>query len=163
MDREREFRKQQNALMIAGQGFILFSAWSVIKLFLYLTVEKKFVLDIIGDLDDDRLTVTFAFAILSVIFLLDALIHFIIGKSAMDIARGGRLKKLYIPFIAIYTVATMVVFYFNADTAFAIQDTEDVSALALEIMSIVLLIAILVSSYKIYKYRKENASHSGRE
>lgn len=150
---EKELRRNQTALVTLGDGIILFSVWSVLRILLILwagpaldlsAVEAEFGPEL---MPLARLAV---FVILILLMLPDFLLRLYIGRTARKEGMDGRQKNTYLVFAALillvslgFSVASLVLAFKNgiSDQSYL----EFVVSFLVDLTSSVLLAELLVT------------------
>lgn len=157
MDEARLYRKYQNTLLIAGQSVIMLCIWSMIKLFMYLTVDREYIYELMGDYTDEPMMKTISTIVLVIIFSVDSFIHYKMGSKSIAIAKGDRLSIFYIILMLVYVISTLVLLPNSYNFSQGTRLVEDISSLILDLFSCALLITIIYSSFWVNRYRKEHS------
>ena len=97
-----ELRRFCKNLEIAGNGYILFGVWSVVKIFMMLTMNSRIMKDLIDsagvvDRVSEHTMTLILIAIFAVISMVILILHLFIGRSAIKYSRGRKKRKgLYV-------------------------------------------------------------------
>ena len=92
-------RRLKNNLIYSGVSYMVFGAWSVVRILMSLTMTSGVYEYISEGIDRDTFSDTgikMVFAtIIAVLLLLIALFHLYIGTGAVRYAKGRKMRKLY--------------------------------------------------------------------
>lgn len=162
-----ELRRAQNTLIVVGTGIILFGFWSAAKLLGSLLILRKETIDMVvaasgtteGVSERALFIVLFVFTTIIVALLL-ALRAFI-GRAAIDEGRGKRRGILYLVLTALFIVGSALsiitdirVIFFSEEAAEqfgALTPDQSLTALVIEVTSLIMLIEMVISSIKVRK------------
>ena len=152
----REYRKHQNALMVAGQGIIMMCAWSVLKYLMYLTVDREYLVELIIEAGGQDV-INMVIVITIIIAFIDVCIRLKIGRAAIAVAKGEERKSSYLVLTAIYLIVSVGAMFLNVGSGAKSLDRtiSMVSSYVLELLSWLQFIAILVASAKVRVYRRK--------
>jgi uncharacterized membrane protein len=160
----RQLRHDRDVLRMVGLGVIAFGLWSVVRVFMYIAIEKSQIYDLIKNAEKtiDEITeenadfvntlVYFLFiAIIMIATLCDILVRLYVGRCAIAEAKGLRRGNAYLViagFMALLSLLMMV----SALTG--LKPDADVildrlSTLLVELTSFITLIELFAAVYRI--------------
>ena len=173
LNKEIKLRKYEHSMVVSGGGVIIFGVWSVVKAILFFIVSpaEQFQ-SIYSDEDAQELydigfsntdASLFIFVAILIILIVDLLLRFYVGRSAILVGRRMRKKEIMYIVIAIFLGLVLFAGFF-ARILFA-QDyiagvkttawsTGNVSSIV-DLTSLLALIELIVSSFKVRRLRKE--------
>ena len=157
-------RKSRNNLIVVGTGIVLFSIWTVIKTMGSIILLRDETVAAIRDMAD---TGTYALsynAVLAVIIVSGALasavillINLYVGASAIAEGRGKRKSIVYLLLAGLMIILTIISIGANVAHIDAVEQrgayTRDtsLSAIIIDITSIIMLIDMITASVRIRK------------
>lgn len=164
-------RRLKRNLADCGTGYIIFGVWTVIKIFLTLTMNHPFIEQLLDDInteldmpvDADPETVQFLvnlflFIVFFIIAAVAFFIHLYIGSSAISFSNGKKKRKIFLFFCGCLIAANLFTIpsYFRYDDVYA--ETSGDKGLVPAIVDIsmcFLLFEIIYSVTRIDRLRKE--------
>lgn len=160
---EKELRKWQNLLVDAGTGVILFAAWSVVRVNLYLAflpISIKDVYDVADNLGINKtFFLVFMLVIVAAILLWQLSIRLYIGLSATAEGQGKQKGYAYLVVAAVLFVANL---QFNWQTYGVNQilageglSIEQIVSLCMEAAAMYVLIELLISGIRVKILKKK--------
>lgn len=175
-----ELRKRQNTLIIVGVGTIFFGVWSIIKtvgLFYFDKTRRLAVLkgavEASGAVWEDRYY-TVAVILAVVILTWDLIFRSFIGWAAISAGKGKRRSILYIiiaslmVWSSIWTITGLSADYVDLLVHITAQTPEEswneptLSAIIIEITSLIMLVEMIHASIRVKKLTNENGKHKKR-
>ena len=93
--KQTKLRKYRDILYIVGTAFIIFGAWSLIQLFLYLTIRRD-EMDLVAEASGFSGMIWLFYVILAAAVVIDVVLHFYIGLSARSESKTGKRHRAYI-------------------------------------------------------------------
>lgn len=156
---ERELRRQQNLLVDAGMGMVMFGIWGVVKINMFLALSSDFaeawqIALQESEIAEEYFLVGFwvAIAIYLVLVLFSRLY---IGMSA--VAEGKGKKKGYA-----YILMTAVLLVFNLHTNWYIYTEEQpvvnlnwIMGILLDMASLQIMMELVISAIRVKRLRKK--------
>lgn len=171
-ERQIKLRRYQNTLIIVGIGTIVFNVWTVIKCIGIALLRRDVIIgeyrktvtgQDLGDVSDSFMFIIIVIA-LALILLLDLLIRIYIATAAISEARGTRKRKngFYIIVIAIMVIFAILSVIqsvigarsSNDEAALLFGDNTSLSAIIIEITSMMMLIEMMHSSIMVRRYNR---------
>ena len=169
-----QLRRYENNLIIVGMGIMIFGIWNVAKSVSVLILNKSVYTEMIHamlvELDPEMeflADVVFftVFAITFIILMISIAIRLFIGFSAISVGKNKKKRNLYIPvsfafiFMGVYEIYVEVSYLItslsdSSEYVLLISDNPLLSVF-IEITSLVMVIELLIASFKIRKLRKE--------
>lgn len=156
----RELRRNRDMLKITGLGVIAFGLWNMIKIFMYVMIEKAAIYEMIRDSIDSDVVYTdkemnmlylISYIIFVVIMMLvmvfDALIRLYVGRCAILEAKGIKKGNAYLVIAAIMIMVS-VLSMVNAVMGFKPDpDTviDIISTVLVEITSFITLVELFIT------------------
>lgn len=155
---KQKYRKYQSALMVAGQGLIMFCGWGILKLLLLLTVDKAYLYNDFGKYMEDEILRNVFYFILVFSFALSTIVQWKIGRKAMMVAKGERWKKSNYLMLAMLMIISCITIFSPSSYLWHSRIAERCCELIIEYVVLFFYISIIWSTKQVYTYRKEQAS-----
>ena len=172
-EEQRKIRKSQITLVIVGTGIIVFGAWAALKVYLLVLFRKvELIEQLRGIIPDDAEPVedkAFVYAILfaaTVYVLIELGIRLFVGLSAIAEGRGVRSGKVYILFVFLLIISSLIIV--SADTfeavtstptleygSFSLSRSDAATSLIVDLTSLIMNVQMLVSSFRVKKFKKK--------
>lgn len=157
-----ELRRMQDNLVHAGAGYIVFGVWSLIKLFMMMTMQSEYtemLNDSLGDDPEERaflLIITAVFFFVVVAFTI--WIHLWIGRGAMRYGRGLSRKKTFVVLsvigIVINILALPMYFWDFVNGTQARTDDTTIASILVDITVNFIFLDMIVSTARIDRLMK---------
>ena len=165
MDVQRELRREQNNLVMVGEGVMVLGAWGVLGSLIKIVFENTLDLSQVqADLKDESQLVVWVvwgivvFFVLAIMFML-VLPHFYVGSRARAQGMGQKVKKTYL------SVAFLMALLYGISTVLSTMYLfgylrEEQSSLSLfttvvmDLVTFAAFVRIFVSIYRIEAYKK---------
>lgn len=154
MDEMRLVRKTQNTLMVAGEILIMLCGWSIIKMLMYITIDRDYIYILTENELESFVYLVIVFLI--VLSIIDGLIRFLVAREAMKIAKGSRIKAGYIISVIIYLLLLVWASIVGIREDSYGRVAESISSFILDTIGNVTLLVILYSCFKLARYRTKN-------
>lgn len=156
---ERELRRQQNLLVDAGMGMVMFGIWGVVKINIFLALSSDFAEAWHTALQESEVAEEYILAglwIVIAIYLVMVLFsRLYIGMSA--VADGKGKKKGYA-----YILMTVVLLVFNLHTNWYIYTEERpvinlnwIMGVLLDMASLQIMMELLIAAIRVKRLRKK--------
>jgi len=164
----QKYIKEQNILMMAGQGIVMLCGVSMLKLIMYLTIDKNYFIKLFEleglSVDGSKLITadnsvviekSLVMLVMIITIMIDAFIRYKIGKAAMNTARGGKLKIRYY-LLTILCIGMSVLSLWPSIQNYADSIIfEQITGGILEVVADILFIVLFVSAIRISRFRRE--------
>ena len=167
-------RRSQNTLIIVGTGIIVFSIWTLIKtvgMTLMNWTDILTELRSVQGLDDPSISDTALFTILMIVLLIylggGILLRLFVGLSAIAEGLGKRRSILYILAAAfmiwssfsgcLISIAGLLSGETAEESSIILQNRPSVSAMIIELTSLIMMVQMVVSAIRIRWFRKTAA------
>ena len=164
---EKELRKRQSHLMQAAAGVILFAAWRVISVNLYLgfgTIQLEMIQKAAAEIGlNEKFFLFFLIALVAGVLLWQLSIRMYIGLSATAEGKGKPKGWLYLAVTAVVMAAELQLSWssFGIDRILA-GETVEVNAIVntiisffMELASAYVLLELLISGVRVKLLRKK--------
>lgn len=174
---EIELRKRQNTLIIAGAGTIIFGVWSIVKtlgLFYFDRARRMAVLkgmiEAGGETWEDRYYLL-AVVLTVIILMWDLAFRAFIGWAAISEGMGKRRSILYIIVACLMLLGSAgtitglsseyvrFLVQLTSETPEATTQDPSLSAVIIEITSLIMLVEMIHASIRVRKLTKESGKH----
>ncbi|MBO4913762.1 MAG: hypothetical protein J5449_01020 [Oscillospiraceae bacterium] len=165
-DMQRELRRNENTLVVAGLGIAAFGVWSIVKMVLMMTLQADKVLaelDVFGESVTREQAILIVSVIAVAIVLVDMLLRLYVGLSARKDGLGGKKKSTYIVVLCIMIVVTLFADWYSAANLSELSEDsalDTLASLAVELTSTVVMIELAVAAIKVRKLRKKLAEEA---
>lgn len=158
----KKLRKQQNLLVDAGIGVILFAVWNVVKTNLYLGFSPIFIEEVYEAAKEAELNEKFFLAFfitfVVVILLWQLGIRMYIGLSAMAEGKGKTKGIAYLVLAAVSLLIDLQAAWQVFGIERILEDegpsVDLITGLCMEAVSIYVLLELLISGIRVKKLRK---------
>lgn len=157
-DKEKQsYRRAQNALMLGGQGIIMFCVWTVVKMLLLLTVDRAYFDEMLYTSTANPSDIIYAIVVVFVVAILavDITIRSRIGLSAMRVAKGGRLGKADLVLTILYLAVSAFLLCSYSGLISDARVFEKISEIVIDVISLAIIIIILYSAVIVRRFRKQ--------
>ena len=160
---EKELRKQQNLLVDAGTGVILFAVWSVVKVNLYLGLSlfpMEQLYEVAAEVGlSEKFFLAFLVTILVGILLWQFGIRLYIGLSAAAEGKGKNKSWMYLVVAALLLITELQFNWetFGVDRILAGEGltANQIIGICMEIASAYVLLELLISGTRVKILRKK--------
>ena len=154
MTQQARIRRLQDTLIIAGDGVIAFSAWSLAKTALFLTLTENEQLHQLLGLDDTIPIVFFAI-VLGFFLCIDLVVRVFIGMSARSEGRGKKKGPFYLIVAALAAIANAVSALSTAlGMAFTLSPIDTVVSTLIDATALAALILVIYCSVHLRSLNK---------
>lgn len=85
-------------MRISAYGTIILAAWNILKVFLYLIMDKGFFESVVAEYDFSPLMIKMIIFICFMVFLVDLILRLIVSKAAIKDSKGCKKGIGYIVF-----------------------------------------------------------------
>ena len=149
----RKRRAYGNHLTVSGLGIIFFGLWSVLKVFAEMAFGslnlRSFLMEGIEDTTQMRAIMYGIFIALIVVILL---LHYYIGKCAIQVGTGKRRRYLYLLLAVLLFVVNLSGFdkYWNVNP-YATQLDVTFASFLVDVANCVILINLVYTSIRFYQ------------
>ncbi len=149
--------------MTSGMAVLVFGAWSVLKLVLYL-LQLLEILDLTLDVDEVALAVRnflfLVFGLVALVFLVDLLMRIFVARSARAEALDRKSGKGYLVVCAILIAVSVVSLVFDIGyyTEMGMEWLEGTVSIAVSVCSLYALLELFVSGIRVKRLKKELAA-----
>ena len=156
---EKELRKQQNLLVDAGIGVIMFGIWGVAKINMYLAMSSEFAEAIQSttqafELDEPFLVKGF-WILIAISLVISLSLHLYIGLSAVADGKGKKKGNAYILLTAALLVSNLQVNRYAYSGGLQQINTNSVMGLLLDMASLYVMVELLITAIRVKKLRKK--------
>lgn len=155
---DMRYRKVSNSLVVSGMGIIFFGLWSVIKVFAEVAFGE---LDLMGflmsDLEDTPQMRTLMYAIFVAVILFVILLHYYIGRCAIQVGTGRRKRYFYLLLAAflLYLDITGFEQYFASEIdVYGTQFDVTVASFLVDVANCATVLNLIISSIIYYSLKK---------
>ena len=158
-DTEINLRRYRDHLAGSGTGYILFGIWTVIKIFMTVTMNRSFIADILVDVDIDTsdesirtLVSVVIYVLLILIALIALLVHLYIGTCAIHYSSGKKKSKLFLGFcilLMLMNISTIPKYFTVSEQASSAYEDKGIVPTIVDLTVIYLLFDIIYSVHKI--------------
>lgn len=155
---EKKLRKQQNLLVDAGMGVILFGIWGVAKINMYMAMSSEFAeawqsaIQISGV--DGELFTRGLWIFISVILVIDLLSRLYIGFSAVADGKGKKKGYGYIVLSALVLVSNLHSSWLTYSSGFQQINVNTVMGLLMEVASLYVMVEVTITAIRVRRLRK---------
>ena len=153
-----ELRRFCKNLEIAGNGYILFGVWSVVKIFMMLTMNSRIMKDLIDsagvvDRVSEHTLKLILIAIFAAISMVILILHLFIGRSAVRYSKGRKKRRGFLVVTAIIAVILILGIPSDLKDEYGNPVTNTASALA-DLTVVFISVDMIYSALKTGKLRK---------
>lgn len=176
----QELRKRKDNLLVSGFAVLIAGIWDVVKFAMAIIMNPKMLLDAVQysgiDKADEELGEVMIVIVFGLIVLVDVLIRSYITRSARAEARGKRKGWLYLIVAAVMVLALSSSLYndlyngfihvlVDGDVQTGLPKSWDSVAASglMDLISIVALVDIIVSSFIVKRIDKKDNVRSGED
>ena len=168
-----EIRKSQNTLIVVGTGTVIFGIWTAAKLLGMLFMLRKETVEAMKAkfiLDEGMSDRTIFWIIAAIVFISMALLVAVrtyVGMSAISEGKGKKPGRSYLIFAVLMIIGSITSFFTNLlamnapEQLGALTRDQSISALIIELTSIIMMIQMVVSALKIRKMRRTERHAKG--
>jgi len=150
MDDNAKIRRAQVGLVTSGYGLIMFGAWNIVKMIMFMLLAPDYIVKIMGIVEADRVTLRITEIMLVLILLVIVQVRFYVGRCAIAVGKGHRKGKKYLIFaVWILLVSVLSFGAYDADTQY--NRIDYVFSMLINLLDVYLLARILYLSYLIRK------------
>ena len=177
---EAKLRKYQYILGTAGFGVLLFSAWSLIKAFIFAILQDTGYQAVSeADAEADRVfeevikTADFdlsAFLIIVMIglfslIIIDIVLRIYIGRTARKVSRGAKKSPAYIVIAVILAAMYTVSMYVSITTNSYLKESylDTIVTLLIDITSLGTMIAVIISGIQVRRLTRRLNKQNEKE
>ena len=159
-------RRLKNNLIYSGVSYMVFGAWSVIRILMSVTMTSGMYeyftedIDIVG-ISEKTVKIGIA-VILAVMFMIMALFHLYIGTGAVRYAKGRKMRLLYpvvVVFAIIITATSLPDYFGNVEINGPDTGETTIAAFFVDLTVLFILIDIM---YSIIRLKMLKSSSSKR-
>lgn len=161
-DDEIALRRYMNNLENSGAACILFGFWTVVKLFMELTMDSKTYNQIVVDVDDSLYSAIFIRLVIIIVALIIALIimyfHLRIGVAAIRYSKGKKKRRTFL----FLTAVIMIINFLSIGSNFRDETTNElvikstgIATTLVDLTFTFILFDIISSSVKIGSLRQK--------
>ena len=155
---DKQYRKVSNGLVVSGMGVVFFGLWSVIKVFAEISFGE---LDLFGflmsGLEDTPEMRALMYAIFVAVILFVILLHYYIGRCAIQVGSGRKNRYLYIVLAAFLLYLNIMGFkqYFSTEIdVYGAQFDVTVASFFVDVANCATAMNLIVSSIIYYSLKK---------
>ncbi|MBO4904291.1 MAG: hypothetical protein J5367_03625 [Lachnospiraceae bacterium] len=157
-------RRYSNNLVIAGRGYILFGFWSVVKVFMMMTMQQELMQKILSSVGSSELSKEAAIIItvitVSIMGLVVLCIHLYIGMAAIRYGKGTKRRRGFVVWGVIIS-AIMIIdipLYFTDNSVQTYSST--VASIIVDMTEVFIFSDMLYSSHMLKRLRKEESGET---
>lgn len=160
-DIEVNLRKYRANLAGSGTGYILFGIWTVIKIFMTVTMNRSYIAGILSDLDfdidkaDDETRQIAYIVICSFLFLIALvalLFHLYIGMRAIRYSSKETSSKFFVAFsilIMLINISNLPDYFKSLEEGLSVMNARGIVPAVVDLTVVFLLFDIIYSVHRI--------------
>lgn len=160
------FRRYQDTLRILGSAVAMFGCWSLVKVLLWLILSWKSELSTLDQYTGLKIIIYVFLGILFAIIIASLFIRLYIGMSAIADSQGKRKRPIYIILsiiIAAFDCYSMGSYLFASISSGEFFNLTDIISAIVDITSVIILIEMIIYSFKFRRIRKQLESEAAHE
>ena len=154
ISQQARIRRLQDTLIIAGDGVIAFSAWSLLKAAIFLILTGRETIDELFGSANETITII-VIIVVGAMVCIDLALRLFIGLSARSEGRGKKKRPFY---LVVASLAALVNAFSAITTAFGTAYTlspfDTLVTIAVETTSFVALAAVVYCSVRLRSLNK---------
>lgn len=155
---EKELRKQQNLLVDAGIGVIMFGIWGVAKINMYLAMSSEFAeawrITVQESKPGEEFLLTGVWILIAVLLISSLSLRLYIGLSAVADGKGKKKGNAYLLLTVVFLVFSLQTSW---HTYLEVQqiDFNEVMCFFLDVASLYVILEVLIAGFRVKRLRRK--------
>ena len=166
-------RRSQSTLVAVGTGIMLLGVWSAIKAYSYILLRRGSLIEEVRSYAEEGTELTDGMLLAGVIVvftiyvLIELGVRLFIGRSAIAEGKGHRSGKMYIPLTILLIIVTALIIFAEGYSMVDgkpdsnVTEVDWATSLVIDITSLVMMIEMVVSAFRVKKYKKTHLNEEG--
>ena len=151
-----KIRKYQDYMIISARALLAFGLWGLLRVF-FFKASGQTVFQILAEesAGTGMDPVVFEIMFIIVYLIFDVVFRIYVGRSALAEGRGRKRSIVYLVVAALYILISLISYIvIIGDNSIGGTPIEDISAVIIDLTTLLALVIIIVSSINVRRMRK---------